>query len=117
MHEILKEELNVKNIIPDTSLESEITLNTEITEDLRLEGEAREIIRAIQEGRKKAKFEVSDRITLGYQGKEKVFEKFENDIAKEVLATSVQKDAIADAEYRETVEIEGEPFDFSLKRV
>lgn len=116
MEEILKEELNVKGITVDEKQAENIILNTEITPELKLEGEAREIIRAIQEGRKKAKFSVEDRITLGYTGKEKVFAKFENEIAKEVLATSVQKGELPDAEYRETVELDGEQFSFSLKR-
>ncbi|MDO8566466.1 MAG: isoleucine--tRNA ligase [Candidatus Moranbacteria bacterium] len=117
MQEILKEELNVKNIVVDEKQIGNITLNTEITEELKLEGAAREIIRAIQEGRKKAKFNVEDRVILGYQGKENVFAKFENEIAKEVLATSVQRGNLADAEYNETVELDGEQFSFSLKRV
>ncbi|MEI8096821.1 MAG: class I tRNA ligase family protein, partial [Candidatus Moraniibacteriota bacterium] len=85
MREILKEELNIKNIVIDVNQTEDITINTEITEELKLEGEAREIIRAIQEGRKKALFNVEDRIELGYVGKEKVFEKFENEIAKEIF--------------------------------
>ncbi|HLC95611.1 MAG TPA: isoleucine--tRNA ligase [Patescibacteria group bacterium] len=114
--DLIKDELNVKNIIFDISLGDDIAaINTEITPELKLEGEAREIIRAIQEGRKKAKFNVEDRIALGYSGKEKVFEKFENEIAKEVLATSVQKGDFADAEYRETIELDGEQLSFSLK--
>jgi len=117
MHEILKEELNVKNIVVDDSLEQEIVLNAEITPELKLEGEAREIIRAIQEGRKKALFNVEDRIHLGSIGKEKVFEKFDDMIAKEVLATKIENGGLADAEYIETVSIDGEEFTFSLKRM
>ncbi|NTW15578.1 MAG: isoleucine--tRNA ligase [Candidatus Moranbacteria bacterium] len=101
-----------------------IALNIEITPQLALEGEAREIIRAIQEGRKKAGFEVSDRITLGILGKERVFDGnaaenlsgFGDEIAHETLATEVVRGDIADADYRETVTIEGEEFSFSLRR-
>jgi isoleucyl-tRNA synthetase len=115
--DIIKDEMNVKEIIFDDAMAENIVLDTEITEELKLEGEAREIIRAIQEGRKKAGFNVEDRIILGYQGKEKVLEKFENEIAKEVLATSVQNGDFADTEYAETVEIEGGQFSFLLKRI
>ncbi|MDP3957015.1 MAG: isoleucine--tRNA ligase [bacterium] len=114
--EIIKEELNVKNITTYKTLAQLVELNTEVTPELKLEGEAREIIRAIQEGRKKAKFNVEDRIVLGYQGKEKVFEKFGDLIAKEILAISVENKDVSNAEYCETVEIDGEPFSFSLKR-
>ncbi|MDD2766977.1 MAG: isoleucine--tRNA ligase [Candidatus Moranbacteria bacterium] len=115
--EILKEELNVKEIIFDASLESEVILNTEITPALKLEGEMNEINRAIQAGRKQAGFSVEERIVLGYLGKEKVFERFTSEIAKKVLATKIENGNLADAEYTETVSIDGESFTFSLKRL
>jgi isoleucyl-tRNA synthetase len=112
MHEILKEELNVKNIVA-----GELGLDTNITPELRLEGEMREVVRAIQEGRKKAGFNVEDRIILGYIGKDEVFAKFEADIAREVLAIKVEKGMLADTEYTETVTLDGEEFSLSLKRL
>lgn len=115
--EILKEELNVKEIIFDDSLESEVVLNTEITPELKLEGEMNEINRAIQAGRKKALFNVEDRIVLGYRGKEKVFEQFASEIAKKVLAVKIENDILDSAEYTETVSIDGGEFTFSLKRI
>ena len=115
---VFRKELNVKAVVFDSSVEEgTAVINIEITPELKLEGEAREIIRVIQEGRKKAKFNVEDRIVLGYTGKEKVFEKFGDLIAKEVLATSVENKDISDAEYNETMKIEGEEFIFALKRV
>ncbi|MEP7162339.1 MAG: isoleucine--tRNA ligase [Candidatus Moraniibacteriota bacterium] len=116
--DVLMKELNVKEVEFDPSVEfGNPTLDLEITPELKLEGEAREIIRAIQEGRKKAGFNVEDRIVLGYERKEKVFEKFEELIAKEVLATEVKNEKLSDAEYTETVKLEGEDFTFALKRV
>jgi isoleucyl-tRNA synthetase len=96
-----------------------IALNIEITPELKLEGRAREIIRAVQEGRKKAGFNVEDRITLGYEGMKDVFasEELEKMIAGETLAEGgIIEGAFADAEYRETVMIEVEEFTFSLRR-
>ncbi|MFZ2300138.1 MAG: class I tRNA ligase family protein, partial [Candidatus Moraniibacteriota bacterium] len=113
---IIKDELNIKDVAVDDSVEM-ISLDTTLDEALRLEGEAREIIRAIQEGRKKAGFNVEDRIVLGYQGKEKVFEMFGEMIQKEILATSVQKGDVPDAEYADTIELEGSPLSFFLKRI
>ncbi len=115
--EIICEELNVKRVTVDVSVSEDIVLNTEITPELQQEGEAREIIRAIQEGRKKAGFNVEDRIVLGYVGKEKVFEMFGEMIAKEVLAVEVKTGELSDAEYSEEAKIEGEKFNFQLKRV
>ncbi len=119
--DIIKEELNIKDIVFDIleslEMEEDIVLDIKITSELKLEGEAREIIRAIQEGRKKAGFNVEDRISLSSVGKEKVFEKFGDMIAKEVLATKVESGVPSDAEYSETVSLDGEDFSFSLKRI
>ena len=115
MEEILKEELNVKGILVDKNVET-LKVDTTLDDTLKLEGEAREIIRAIQEGRKKAGFNVEDRIALGYTGKENVFGKWSDEIAKEVLAISVRNEATPDAEYSETIDLEGEAFAFTLKR-
>ena len=49
-------------------------------------------------------------------GKERVFEKFGEEIAKKVLAIEVKNEDLAEAEYRETVKIEGEELSLSLKR-
>ena len=57
---ILKEELNVKQVIKG----SELGIDTNITPDLRTEGIVREIIRHIQSARKQAKLEVDDHIEL-----------------------------------------------------
>lgn len=113
----IKDELNIEVLVLSGKIGAEeILIDTKITPELKLEGEMREVVRAIQEGRKKAKFNVEDRIALGYVGKDDVFAKFENEIAKEVLATKVDKGALADAEYSETVTLDGEEFSFSLKR-
>ena len=56
---IVRDELNVKSL---TFGAPEVKLDTVITEDLKLEGLAREIVRAIQDLRKKLGFNVEDRI-------------------------------------------------------
>lgn len=134
--EIIREELNVEEIIFDyeskekqeVSVKTQTVsamarivkeLNTEITPQLKLKGEAREIIRAIQEGRKKAGFNVEDRISLGYTGKDAVFANVElkDLILHETLVSSEPTvGTLTDAEYSETADIEGESFAFSLKR-
>jgi len=60
---IVRDELNVKSL---TFGAPEVKLDTEITEDLRLEGLAREIVRAIQDRRKKLGLNVEDRIDTRY---------------------------------------------------
>lgn len=90
---ILTEELNVKGAELGTEAET-ITLDTNITEDLKLEGIAREIIRHIQEMRKEAGYEVDNRIKVCYNGLSEVFDKFGDMIAKEVLADKLKEEKI-----------------------
>ncbi len=119
LKEILKEELNVKEIILDDNVEI-LKVDASLDKELQLEGQAREIIRAIQEGRKKAGFNVEDRIALGYEGMRDVLvdEGLRKLIAGETLAEGgITEGELAAAEYRETVMIEGEEFSFSLERV
>ncbi len=49
-----------------------VILNTKLTEELILEGNAREIISKIQQLRKSNKFDIADRIKITYQGDEEI---------------------------------------------
>jgi len=65
-------------------------LDTTLTEELVAEGLAREIVRSVQDARKQAGLEVSDRITLGISGSagvENALEKHRDYVTNETLAT------------------------------
>ncbi|OHB14847.1 MAG: hypothetical protein A2431_03165 [Candidatus Zambryskibacteria bacterium RIFOXYC1_FULL_39_10] len=62
--ELIKDELNVKEVIFDENLETEVWLDTEITKELQKEGSARNFIRAIQELRKNKNLMPSDAVEL-----------------------------------------------------
>ena len=70
-----------------------VALDLEITPELARAGLARDIVRAVQEARKNAGFDISDRITLWWDSTESVFietmSTHETDIAHEVLALEV----------------------------
>ncbi|MFZ2523561.1 MAG: class I tRNA ligase family protein [Minisyncoccia bacterium] len=53
MLEIIKDEINVKTVVLTDTLETDIWLDTELTLDLKEEGVARDVIRGIQDARKK----------------------------------------------------------------
>ncbi len=66
-----------------------VILNTERTEDLILEGIAREFVSKVQNLRKQKDFDVVDRIIISYYGTsrfDEVLEKFEDYIKEETLA-------------------------------
>lgn len=114
--EIIKEEVNVKNITVKKGSEKKIELNTGITEDLRLEGYARELIRVIQEMRKDAGYEVDNRIQVGHKGMEEVFNKFGEIIQREVLANNIQSDLFLEKDIEKEFLIENNKVVISLKR-
>ncbi len=62
--EILLDELNVKSVEYSAGSEVSVVLDTEITPELKREGDFRELLRAIQDMRKKAGLTPSDPITL-----------------------------------------------------
>jgi isoleucyl-tRNA synthetase len=65
-------------------------LDTTLNDELILEGVARELIRTVQEARKQAGLEVSDRIVLGVSGSagvETALEKYRDYLMAETLAT------------------------------
>jgi isoleucyl-tRNA synthetase len=69
-----------------------VALELELDDELRREGLAREVVRAVQEARKQAGLEVSDRISLELGGDDELLDaarEHESYIAGETLATSV----------------------------
>ena len=114
---IIEEELNVKKLVFKKMSENvEIQLNIEITEELRLEGVAREIIRHIQEMRKEAGYEVDNRIKVCYDGWSVVFEKFGDLIKKETLSDQLENEQWEDFDLQKEFEIEGRNVLIAVKR-
>ena len=91
--EIIKEELNVKNITSDESLDAPVHLDTHITLALRAEGNYRELVRAIQDMRKEKGLSPSDEIELeiatGADG-QVIIKNFQSDLQKTVGAKSIK---------------------------
>ena len=91
--EILKDELNVKEIVEDTTLEQEVLLDIHITAELRREGQYRELVRAIQDMRKKAGLNPSDTIVLSIETDTEgqgIVNTFKDDLLKTVGASELQ---------------------------
>ena len=92
-----------------------IILNTERTEELVLEGLAREFVSKVQNLRKTKGLEITDRITLYYQGTpafENALEMFKEYIQEETLATKIVKKE----DITETFDINGESVKIDLEK-
>jgi isoleucyl-tRNA synthetase len=76
-----------------------VVLATELTEELRAEGIARDLVRAVQDQRKETGCDFTDRIEVGIDSKSpelaKALELFEDYISKETLATELTVEPIA----------------------
>ncbi len=76
-----------------------VALALELDDELVREGLAREIVRAVQEARKQAGLEVSDRIALGLSGDDELLSaarEHEAYVTGETLATSIAYDGDGD---------------------
>jgi isoleucyl-tRNA synthetase len=96
-----------------------VGLAVEIDDELRREGLAREIVHAVQNARREANLEVTDRIELRLGGEEELLEAaraHEDYLASETLATSINYDG-ARAEAAATARIEGRELKISLAKV
>ncbi len=92
-----------------------VILNTNLTEELIYEGNAREVVSKVQNMRKNAGFEIENRITITYNGDAEVlktFEQFGEYIAKETLATSM---TLGDGS--ETLDINGHELKITIAKV
>jgi isoleucyl-tRNA synthetase len=118
---IISEEVNVKTIIYDPKMKEMVVIDTVITEELKIEGLAREIVRQVQSMRKKAGFNVEDRIHLYWETEDKllksVFEKEGSYIAKETLAKEVVVETSEKSDYNEKAKIEGVEVSLGVKRI
>jgi len=130
--ELIQEELNVKEVEFVSRFKKskdfltaeeggvKVGLDTKVTLKLKREGMARDLVRVIQEARKKADFQVSDRIELFVERKGIKFNKatseWEEYIKEETLAVKMS-DQKGDVDYSEIVKIEGEEVWVGVKKI
>ncbi|MBW9152409.1 isoleucine--tRNA ligase [Clostridium estertheticum] len=94
-----------------------VVLITHITDELKEEGNVREILSKIQNMRKESGFEVADKITTYVSGNEmlqNVIAKFEDQIKKDTLSVEIVYNV--DREYK-TVKINGEDLQLDLVKL
>lgn len=98
--ELIKDEVNVKEIVVKKDLDSDTLLDTTVTENLRKEGVIRDLIRAVQDLRKTEGLTVGDKVVLVLDSDEKMKElvhAFLHDIKRVTLVTGVEYDSLPHA--------------------
>ena len=118
--EIIAEELNVKQVdigqIGEVA-EVKAEMDLEITDELKAEGLARELIRFIQNARKNAELNVDDRIRLRVESDsaavKQAFDKFKDEIYHETLATA---ELDGDNGHAEEVKLDGQTVKIKLSK-
>jgi isoleucyl-tRNA synthetase len=96
-----------------------VALELDLTPELAREGLAREFVRAVQDARKSAGLDVSDRIVLGLAGDEEVravVDAWGSYIAGETLAVEVGE-AVPGAEHVADIDVDGRAIRLELRRV
>jgi isoleucyl-tRNA synthetase len=112
---IVRDELNVKAV---TFGAPEPKLDTEITEELKLEGLAREVVRAIQDRRKKLGLNIEDRIDTRYDADgmlSRALQKHADYIKNETLSVTLAPER-EDGFDGEQMMLEGEQIWIGIKR-
>ena len=113
---IIREELNVKEVAFGAA---EVRLDTELDDELRLEGLARDFVRNVQELRRKGGFRIEDRIETAWDGDGMVaraVETWGDYIAAETLSDELRRGRAAGLEVESEIKLEGEPIWLGLKR-
>jgi isoleucyl-tRNA synthetase len=115
--DIVAEELNVKQVRDGKA--EEVTLDTEITPELKREGLMREIIRQIQTARKNAGLNVDDRITLALVSPDtevqQTLQEHGETIKTETLAVSLNE--ASPRQYAVDLTVDGHPLSLALAKV
>ncbi|MBM4430748.1 MAG: class I tRNA ligase family protein, partial [Chloroflexi bacterium] len=96
-----------------------VVVSTEIREDLRLEGLAREIVRRIQTMRKEAGFRIADTITTYYQCDDSlapVFREWGKYIRQETLSRQLLRRAPPPGAFVQTHDLDGEAVTLGVHR-
>ncbi|HEX6292284.1 MAG TPA: isoleucine--tRNA ligase [Herpetosiphonaceae bacterium] len=128
--ELLAEEVLVESSSPEGYAVAEdggvlVALDTTLTDELRQEGAARDLVRVIQDARKEAGFEIADRIELYLSGLgahhegvslDQVVERYGSYIKGETLAKALHLGAVPQQGHVMKVEIGGVPLEIGILR-
>jgi isoleucyl-tRNA synthetase len=122
---LIKDELNIKELSFELNKEKEnieVVLDTNLSPDLIEEGMKRELIRVINNLRKNVGLSIEDRVTVYYLSSElefeAVFNKYQDDILREVLADKIIKaEAEIETEINKKININNKSITIGLEKI
>lgn len=97
-----------------------VAIDPHLTPELVQEGYARDLVRAVNNMRKEAGYDISDRIELGYEATGDVaatLVNFADFIGGETLAVRLMDGELSDADFRQTVTVGEQQVDLALRKV
>ncbi|MBI5045712.1 MAG: class I tRNA ligase family protein [Candidatus Niyogibacteria bacterium] len=106
---LLKDELNVKEIIFDESIVGDVELDLVISQELKEEGMLRELARKIQDMRKNMNLLPQDKVDLAFvaEGEARsLLEKYKNDLMVAVSAREINLNAIPEDFFKEELALD-----------
>ena len=107
LEEIIKQELNIEEVLYKPSGEKVIELDTEITPELRKKWIKRELVRQINDLRKKANLTFQDSIILYYYSEDEEISEIIKSLLEDVVAYKAIKEK-RKIDYGKELEIDGE---------
>jgi isoleucyl-tRNA synthetase len=96
-----------------------VAVDTEITPELQKEGLSREFVNRIQNMRKEADFDVTDRIVIGFSGNDEIAEAVEanrENIKSETLAEDITPELLDVSDFVKSWDIEDRDCEISIRR-
>ena len=120
--ELIREEVNVKELVFDEKIKRDVELDIKITPELKEEGFIREFIRNLQELRKKAGLTPKDKIKIFFSGPEtlsQVLIKNKEIILKETRAQSLNfcEKAEMTFEFVKNIKLDNQKLWFKIERI
>lgn len=114
--DLIKDEVNIKEVVIDSHLISDVELETNITAELLAEGQMRDLIRGIQELRKQEKLNPTDLVNLKIKVEERgqiLIKKFEGEIKKVTLLKGI---SFENFDLGTSLKVEDINFEFKISR-
>jgi len=113
--QLIKDEVNVKEVVFEEDIEGEVALDTQITDELREEGDVREFLRYIQELRKKHNLMPTEKAELIVETDDSG-KSFVNKYEQKIREVALLSDVCFDRTKGDSVTVGKHSYTFSFKK-